>query len=76
MAFMIAKKHRSRPELANDKPQQEHSEPSAQGSKRIRLCCDISKERHRQLRIYAASSDMSIVDVIEDLITRYCHDPR
>lgn len=40
--------------------------------KRIRLSCDISKAQHRKLRIHAAETDQSIVEVVVGLIERHC----
>ena len=39
---------------------------------RARLCCDITRDRHRRLRLYAAMNDTTIVRVIERLIDEYC----
>lgn len=40
--------------------------------KRIRMSCDISKAQHRLLRIHAAETDQSIVEVVMGLIDMYC----
>lgn len=42
------------------------------GEKRTRLSCDISQIRHRQLKIFAAETERTIVEVVEDLIERNC----
>ena len=39
---------------------------------RARLCCDITRDRHRKLRLYAAMNDTTIVRVVERLIDEHC----
>ena len=39
---------------------------------RIRLSCDITRGHHRKLKVYAAESCKTIVDVVESFIDQHC----
>lgn len=39
---------------------------------RIRLSCDITRDKHRQIKVYAAQKGVTILEVVENLIERHC----
>lgn len=41
-------------------------------SDRVRLSCDISRAIHRKLRMTAAASDKTILEVVESLVEQHC----
>ena len=50
----------------------EVASPACFAEKRVRLSCDITRSRHRQLKVHAAETGRTIVEVVEDLIGKNC----
>ena len=48
------------------------SEEKPASEKRVRLSCDIERKNHRKLRMTAAASDKTILQVVESLIEEHC----
>ena len=55
------------PENADETFEADNSKTSS-GTKRVRMCCDITRELYRKLRMEAARSDRTNLEVIESLI--------
>lgn len=62
----------TRKEVVELEESQEAISRHVPGPNRVRLCCDISRGHHRRLRMTAVLSDRTILEVVEEMIDRYC----
>lgn len=73
MEKVLERKLEEQPAIAHDaKEDKEGPRLAAPIEKRIRLSCDISQARHRQLKVHAAERGKSVVEVVEGLIDLHC----
>lgn len=70
--LLIGKAAEASTEDGHDFEVEANNASSEVSERRIRLSCDIPESKHRKIKIFAAEQGMTVLEVVEMLIDRYC----